>query len=132
MEGQDIPEAPCFLDLTGSNLPQYLVSGACLPDEPEEKSHSTDSNSENAPGNDYGDTPSSSQRDDESGDDMREDSDDDENERKMKRLMRLMDKNKPSSDDEDDCDFGRARGGRGNYVSVAQDAWFNREDYDDY
>lgn len=117
--------------MSGSNLPQYLVSNQYVPDEEaQSKSHSTDSNSENAPGNEYGDTPSSSEGDSESNDSAYDDHPaDDEEERKMKRLLRLMEKNKPDDSDEDDYE-GRNKQNR--YANVAHDAWYNRDEYDDY
>lgn len=131
LEGQAIPEAPCFIDLSGSNLPHYLIGGDYIAEEVEEPSHSTDSNSENAPGNDYGNTPSSSAHITSSDDEFRETSEDDEQEKKMKKLMRLMDKNKPTDSDEEDYDDSKRRKNK-NYVSVAQDVWYNRDDdYDD-
>lgn len=131
IEGQSIPEAPCFIDLSGSNLPQYLTSNYVMPDEPEEqKSHSTDPNSENAEGNDYGDTPSSSRKDSDS-DQSDDRSEDDENERRLKRLMKLMDKNKPTDSDEEDYNFDTRGKKKKGYVNVAQDAWYNRDEYDD-
>lgn len=132
VEGQSIPEADCFIDLSGSNLPMYLLSRHYVPDEDEEsKSHSTDSNSENAPGNDYGDTPSSSRTDSDSDNSYQDRSEDDENERRMKRLVRMMDKNKPTDSDEEDYDDYNSRKKKKGYVNTAQDAWFTREEYDD-
>ena len=70
------------------------------------RTHSEDENSENAAGNDYGNTPDSSKR----GKSFEDDSDsvdfEDDNNDRIKRLYGKMEKNVQSSDDELDYDYG--------------------------
>ena len=95
------------IDLSGSALPAYLVNDNYVPDHVSEKTHSDDPNSENAPGNDYGDTPNSS------SEERDRDSDDEEvpqfegpHSEKLKKLFKILgndkkSKRKSSSDEED-------------------------------
>lgn len=85
-------------DLQCSELPEHLVSDVLVPEGPKsERTHSRDSNSENASGNDYGNTPSS--RSKESSD---EDDSQDFEDPRVKKLYRMMEKNRKGSDHSSD------------------------------
>ncbi len=147
------------IDLTNSGLPQYLVSPYQLASSASSsRSYSSeDPNSENAAGNDYGDTPSSGNEDGSSNEEPKEEysSGDDVNFEnddggKIKRLFRLMDINKHDSDDEyedngsDELnEFRRPKRSRHRnkksknipfYTTTAYDAWYHRDqdDFEEY
>lgn len=135
--GQNFPQAAACFDLSGSNLPQYVMSKYCMEEEREKsvKTHSYDSNSENAEGNDYGNTPDSSKGSSRSDEDSEAFEGEDD---KTKRLLRLMEKNEQSDSEnegysDDDYDDGfeyqrKKRKTKKRYVDVAHDAWYNRDD----
>ena len=113
-----------------STLPFYLAAPYVIPSTEQSRSESHDSNSENHPGNDYGDTPSSGSRnkrgDNSSGDDV--DSDDEPNfegkdGEKIKKLWRMMEKNKDNSSEEDEDDQGKWK-----YGNTAYDTWYGRDE----
>lgn len=91
-------------DLQSSELAEHLVSDVLVPDIPKsEKTHSRDSNSENATGNDYGPTPSSRSR---GSDDSDEDSQEFDDPR-IKKLYQMMEPNKKKKHESDsDNDSG--------------------------
>lgn len=143
-------------DLQCSELPEHLVSDVLVPEGPKsERTHSRDSNSENASGNDYGNTPTS--RSKESSD--AEDSQDFEDPR-VKKLYRMMERNHKGSDrsseegsnSDGDYDERRSTGqmsneleekpkkyrskaqaskvsrSRNTHLTVAQDAWYHPDE----
>jgi hypothetical protein len=121
------PQAFASFNLADSNLPEYLVSNYIVDEEAKsEKTHSMDSNSENADGNDYGDTPVSSRR--HSSDDGDHSSDLDNEDDKTRRLIKMMDKNEASDCDDDDYQYGMKVNRKGKYKHVAYDAWHDRDD----
>ena len=119
-----------------SNLAQYMTSKYQIAQsQSASRTHSEDENSENAEGNDYGNTPDSSRKGKSFEDDSDSvDFDDDENDR-IKRLYGKMEKNEQSSDDELDYDYGVGYTKKGKkkqayYNDMAYDSWYNRDNED--
>lgn len=136
------------IDLSGfiatKNLARYLVD--CKKIETSSRSsshHSSDSNTESNKKNDYGDTPSSrslrSDKNSEFSDEVEKDDIEniefsEPNGDKIKKMFRLLEKNRDGSDDDSYQDeiYGKVKSKKKVYNQVAYDGWYGRGEDDEY